>query len=109
MPSAQILVVDDEPSILSTLKKVLSLEGYGVDVAGGVSVAESKLAKQTYDVVLLDVALPDGDGLALLSKLMAGTQPSTRPFKLRGSARSTFWKSHCPPTGCWWCSTTRCA
>jgi DNA-binding NtrC family response regulator len=72
MPRAQILVVDDEPSILSTLKKVLSLEGYGVDVAGGVSVAESKLAKQTYDVVMLDVALPDGDGLALLSKLMAG-------------------------------------
>jgi DNA-binding NtrC family response regulator len=72
MPRAQILVVDDEPSILSTLKKVLSLEGYGVDVAGGVAVAESKLAKQSYDVVLLDVALPDGDGLSLLSKLMAG-------------------------------------
>src|SRR5882724_7293963 len=72
MPRAQILVVDDEPSILSTLKKVLSLEGYGVEVAGGVAVAESKLAKQSYDVVLLDVALPDGDGLSLLSKLMAG-------------------------------------
>src|SRR6478752_4917010 len=72
MPRAQILVVDDEPSILSTLKKVLSLEGYGVDVAGGVTVAESKLAKQSYDVVMLDVALPDGDGLSLLSKLMAG-------------------------------------
>ena len=72
MPRAQILVVDDEPSILATLKKVLSLEGYGVDVAGGVSVAESKLAKQSYDVVMLDVALPDGDGLSLLSKLMTG-------------------------------------
>ena len=72
MSRAQILVVDDEPSILSTLKKVLSLEGYGVDVAGGVGVAESKLAKQTYDVVMLDIALPDGDGLSLLSKLMAG-------------------------------------
>jgi DNA-binding NtrC family response regulator len=71
MPRAQILVVDDEPSILATLKKALSLEGYGVDVAGGVAVAESKLAKQSYDVVLLDVALPDGDGLALLSKLTA--------------------------------------
>src|SRR6478609_1963599 len=72
MPRAQILVVDDEPSILATLKKVLSLEGYGVEVAGGVAVAESKLAKQSYDVVLLDVALPDGDGLSLLSKLMSG-------------------------------------
>jgi DNA-binding NtrC family response regulator len=72
MARAQILVVDDEPTILATLKKVLSLEGYGVDVAGGVAVAESKLAKQSYDVVMLDVGLPDGDGLTLLSKLMAG-------------------------------------
>ncbi len=72
MPRAQILVVDDEPAILATLKKVLSLEGYAVDVAGGVGVAESKLAKQSYDVVMLDVGLPDGDGIALLSKLMAG-------------------------------------
>ena len=72
MPRAQILVVDDEPSILTTLKKVLSLEGYGVDVAGGVGVAESKLAKQSYDLMMLDVALPDGDGLSLLEKLMKG-------------------------------------
>lgn len=72
MARAQILVVDDETTILTTLKKVLSLEGYGVDVAGGVAVAESKLAKHSYDVILLDVALPDGDGLSLLSKLMAG-------------------------------------
>jgi len=72
MARAQILVVDDEPSILTTLKKALSLEGYGVDVAGGVAVAEGKLAKHSYDVVMLDVALPDGDGLSLLSKLSAG-------------------------------------
>jgi DNA-binding NtrC family response regulator len=72
MARAQILVVDDEPSILSTLKKVLSLEGYAVEVAGGVSVAEAKLAKSSVDAVLLDVALPDGDGLSLLSKLMGG-------------------------------------
>jgi DNA-binding response OmpR family regulator len=35
MPRAHLLVVDDEPSILTTLQKALSLEGYGVDVAGG--------------------------------------------------------------------------
>jgi DNA-binding NtrC family response regulator len=68
MPAGHILVVDDEPSILSTLKKALSLEGYSVDVAGGVGVAEEKLAKQSYDVLLLDVALPDGDGVQLLER-----------------------------------------
>jgi DNA-binding NtrC family response regulator len=68
MPHGTVLVVDDEPSILGTLKKALSLEGYSVDVAGGVTLAEERLAKKGYDVVLLDVALPDGDGLELLGR-----------------------------------------
>jgi DNA-binding response OmpR family regulator len=34
MPRAHVLVVDDEPSILTTLQKALSVEGYAVDVAG---------------------------------------------------------------------------
>ena len=66
---ATILVVDDEPSILSTLKKALGLEGYTVDVAGGIRLAEERLAKKSYDIMLLDVALPDGDGIELLAKL----------------------------------------
>nr|PZN19331.1 MAG: Fis family transcriptional regulator [Pseudomonadota bacterium] len=75
MARGQVLVVDDEPSILSTLKKALSLEGYSVEVAGGVGVAEERLAKKSFDVVLLDVALPDGDGLELLERLKAsGTE-----------------------------------
>ncbi len=72
MPRGSILVVDDEPSILSTLKKALSLEGYSADVAGGIAIAEERLGKRAYDVVLLDVALPDGDGLDLLAKLKKG-------------------------------------
>ncbi len=69
MARGQVLVVDDEPSILSTLKKALSLEGYAVDVAGGIGVAEERLAKKSFDMVLLDVALPDGDGIGLLQRL----------------------------------------
>ena len=61
MPRGQILVVDDEPSILSTLKKALSLEGYTVDVVGGVTLAAERVAKKSYDVLLLDVSLPDGN------------------------------------------------
>jgi DNA-binding NtrC family response regulator len=71
MPHAHILVVDDEPAILSTLKKALSLEGYEVDVAGGVKVAEDKLKKRSYDLCLFDVKLPDGDGLSLLAYVRA--------------------------------------
>jgi DNA-binding NtrC family response regulator len=67
-----ILVVDDEPSILNTLKKALSLEGYAVDVAGGIRLAEERLGKKAYDVMLLDVALPDGDGIEFYAKLREG-------------------------------------
>src|SRR5262245_38063991 len=71
MPRGHLLVVDDEASILSTLKRALSLEGYSVDVAGGISVAEDKLERGSFDLVLLDVALPDGDGVKLLEGLRA--------------------------------------
>ena len=40
MPRGHILVLDDEPGILTTLHKALTLEGHIVDVAGGVKVAE---------------------------------------------------------------------
>src|SRR5215469_6382654 len=72
MARAHLLVVDDEPSILTTLQKALSVEGYAVDVAGGVKVAEEKLKKRTYDLCLFDVMLPDGDGVELLERMRAG-------------------------------------
>src|SRR5215813_11086960 len=71
MPHAHLLVVDDEPSILTTLQKALTLEGYSVDVAGGMKVADEKLKRRSYDLCLFDVQLPDGDGLGLLSQLRA--------------------------------------
>lgn len=71
MPHAHLLVVDDEPSILTTLQRALTLEGYSVDVAGGVGIADEKLKRRSYDLCLFDVQLPDGDGLSLLAKLRA--------------------------------------
>ena len=71
MARAQILVLDDEPSILTTLQKALTLEGYAVDVAGGIAVAEEKLKKRTYELCLFDVQLPDGDGVDLLQRMRA--------------------------------------
>jgi DNA-binding NtrC family response regulator len=71
MARAHLLVVDDEPGILTTLQKALTLEGYGVDVAGGMKVAEEKLKKRSYDLCLFDVQLPDGDGISLLQNLRA--------------------------------------
>jgi DNA-binding NtrC family response regulator len=79
MPRAHVLVVDDEPAILTTLQKTLSLEGYGVDVAGGVKIAEEKLKKRSYDLCLFDVSLPDGDGLDLLAKVRESKETALTP------------------------------
>jgi len=73
MPRGHVLVLDDEPTILTTLQKALTLEGYAVDVAGGVAIAEEKLAKRSYDIALFDVSLPDGDGVGLLQRLRASS------------------------------------
>lgn len=69
MTSPRVLVVDDEPKVLSTLQMALRVEGYEVDVAGGVGVAAEKAKREPYDAALLDVSLPDGNGVELLSHL----------------------------------------
>src|SRR6476619_845319 len=69
MARGHALVLDDEPSILTTLQKALALEGYAVDVAGGVAIAEEKITKRSYDIALFAVSLPYGDGVALLQRL----------------------------------------
>ncbi|MFN4262581.1 MAG: sigma-54-dependent transcriptional regulator [Thioalkalivibrionaceae bacterium] len=66
MSGAYILVVDDEPDIRTLLGDVLEDEGYSVAAAGSVAEARSARRARRPDLALLDVWLPDGDGIALL-------------------------------------------
>ncbi len=66
MTRASVLIVDDEKNILSTLSRALRVEDFDVDVAGNAEIALRKVAGKAYDVLLLDVQLPDQDGLATL-------------------------------------------
>jgi DNA-binding NtrC family response regulator len=66
---ATILIIDDEQNILVTLSRALQLENYRTEVAGGGKVGLSKLAEQPVDLVLLDVKMPDMDGLDVLEKI----------------------------------------
>lgn len=61
-----ILVVDDEPAIRQTLETGLSLKGFGVTSAASGIEAVSLLQKRTFDAVLCDVLMPDGDGLSVV-------------------------------------------
>jgi len=63
----KILLVEDDRSIVQNLSEYLRSEGFGVECVGGQSSAETKLADSTYDLCLLDVSLPDGNGFTLCS------------------------------------------
>jgi DNA-binding NtrC family response regulator len=66
MGRPRLLVVDDEPNILTSVRRALELEGFSVEVAGSGRVALDKLAAGGADLVLLDVQMPELDGLATL-------------------------------------------
>ena len=64
-----ILVVDDEAEIRATLEEILREEGYGVATAASAAEAMERLEDAPYDVVLLDIWLPDRDGLDVLGDI----------------------------------------
>lgn len=70
-----VLVVDDDPDILTALQDLLEYEGYRVDRAETCRAAVSSLERSHYHAVLLDLGLPDGDGLSVL-KIAQETNPS---------------------------------
>jgi two-component system, NtrC family, nitrogen regulation response regulator NtrX len=64
--SSTILIVDDEENIRSSLVRIFQFEGYECQTAGSVSEALKALGTFTPDLAMLDVHLPDGNGLELL-------------------------------------------
>jgi two-component system, NtrC family, nitrogen regulation response regulator NtrX len=66
MSLARILIVDDEADIRDTLREILGEEGYEVEVAANAAEARAARARQDPDLVLLDIWMPDTDGITLL-------------------------------------------
>ena len=65
----RILVVDDEPSIVDSVATVLRYEGYDVDVAHTGRSALQKAQQGLFDLIVLDVMLPDLDGLEVTRRI----------------------------------------
>jgi DNA-binding response OmpR family regulator len=78
----RLLVVEDEADLVSALKVGLGRAGYAVDTALTVAEAGRKLAVEPYDLVVLDLMLPDGDGFELCRAIRAGSQGRTRILML---------------------------
>ncbi len=79
----RILVVDDEPIIADNLRLTLSREGYEVETAMNAVTAMLRVEEREFSLALVDLVLPDGDGLHLL-RMLKGKDPSLEVIIMTG-------------------------
>lgn len=65
----KILLVEDDPALREILQRSLQQERYIVEIAPDYHTASQKINDYTYDCILLDIMLPDGNGLSILQEL----------------------------------------
>jgi len=97
--SARVLLVEDSPMINGALK--LLLESGGFDVTLATTAAEAKAAGSNFraDVMLLDITLPDEDGLSVLKALDAKGMRPAATFAMTGHSDSAT-RERCMAAGC---------
>jgi DNA-binding response OmpR family regulator len=88
----RLLIVEDEPDLAAALAAGLRREGYAVDTVGDGASALERLSFPPYDIVCLDVGLPDMDGIAVCRELRREgfTDVTPAPRVLMLTARSTL-------------------
>lgn len=64
-----VLLIDDEPSVQFGFSAYLGKTGYQVQTAGSITEARNKLVHGSFDIILLDLSLPDGNGLDLIAEI----------------------------------------
>jgi DNA-binding NtrC family response regulator len=79
MTAPDLLVVDDDRDIRNSIKEILELEGFNIDLAASAQETIEKTKNKFYNVILLDIKLPDMDGTALLTRL---TEISPKTIKI---------------------------
>lgn len=65
----KILIIEDEEEMLLNMQQTLEKEGFVVETAGNLQEALSKIGIYEYDCILLDIGLPDGNGLEILKEI----------------------------------------
>jgi DNA-binding NtrC family response regulator len=68
-PAGSVLIIDDEAEIRESLRTLLEIEGFEVEAAGTGEDGLARIGDRAFDLVLLDLALPDRNGLDLLAEL----------------------------------------
>ena len=70
MPLDRILIVDDDPIIAKSMEEICTRANLAFECAPDLATANGLILRETYDLVFLDVRLPDGDGHQFLERLM---------------------------------------
>jgi two-component system KDP operon response regulator KdpE len=83
--AARILIVDDEPSILATMAPLLRGRGYEVSTATTGHAALDAVARETPQLVILDLTLPDLDGIEVARRLREGRSVPILVLSARGA------------------------
>ncbi len=90
----RILVVEDEQDLASAIAESLRRDGYAIDVAADAGTAVELASVNTYDLVCLDLNLPDGDGLDVCRQVSVGPvhsyDPGLPPKVIMLTARGTI-------------------
>jgi DNA-binding response OmpR family regulator len=84
-----LLLIEDDHRLAAMVAEYLGRAGYGVDVAAGQAAGLARLAARPYDALLLDLTLPDGDGLDICKRLRATPEGAGLPILMltaRGDA-----------------------
>ncbi len=87
MSLERILVLDDEPLIQKVLDELFRRKKYTVSIASSIAQAEAFIARETFDLIMLDVRLPDGDGQQFLERV--ATMPD-RPLIVMMTGHGTI-------------------
>jgi len=76
----KIIVIEDEPDIRRNLEYNLSREGFSVSTAASISEANTLLTSTDYNLILLDLMLPDGSGLDLCKSIKSNSDTESIPI-----------------------------
>ena len=77
--SVKILIIEDEPDIRRNLEYNLGREGFNASSVGSLDEANEKLKSKKFDLILLDLMLPDGSGLDLCKKIKSNSETEATP------------------------------
>ena len=69
MPFEKFLIIDDEPIVCRTLQSLLRRKHYNISTISTIAAAEKLLAEDRFDMIFMDLRLPDGDGTQLLERV----------------------------------------